>query len=330
MSETSQPPKESEKPLSGATNGTKPPAQPTPAPDEPPAKSSTEVKAPPSRPPPSDPDQPARHARAARACRRCQQKKLRCFGGCPCTACKRARHTCDFRAEADSSRDDDAQMGTDSEVDTRFRQLEKLVQDLVSRIDGSATAATLGMAGTAVTGTSRQRQTNVLLAQHQSLTSNGQNGHPAPAPAPPTFPGFSFTPADTRMPVPQLADPNLPTLPTDNSFPNATFVGEPAHSVSSNTSYHVVPPSNHSANSPEGRLAAYQSGTSYGAPLRTLAFNPAHWDNADRTRPPSPSQQPVEQTSEFWTGFNVRPGMQDDPVTQGIIDQRTAEELVEL
>jgi hypothetical protein len=35
MSETSQTPKESEKPLSGATNGTKPPAQPTPAPDEP-------------------------------------------------------------------------------------------------------------------------------------------------------------------------------------------------------------------------------------------------------------------------------------------------------
>lgn len=324
MSETSQTPKESEKPVPGATDGTKPPAQPAPAPDEPPAKPSTEVKAPPSRPPPSDADQPARHARAARACRRCQQKKLRCFGGCPCTACKRARHTCDFRAEADSSRDDDAQMGTDNEVDTRFRQLEKLVQDLVSRIDSSGTA---GTAGAGVTDASRQRETIVPFAQHQFVTSNGQNG---PAPAPSTFSGFSFTPADTRMSVPQLADPTMPPLPTDNSFPTVTFAGEPAHSASSNTSYHVVPPSNHSANSPEGRLAAYQSGTSYGAPLRTLAFNPAHWDNADRTRPPSPSQQPVEQTSEFWTGFNVRPGMQDDPVTQGIIDQRTAEELVEL
>jgi hypothetical protein len=45
----------------------------------------------------------SRPQRAPQACERCRRKKLRCIGGCPCTRCKRASHTCDL-AHATSTR----------------------------------------------------------------------------------------------------------------------------------------------------------------------------------------------------------------------------------
>jgi hypothetical protein len=89
----------------------------------------------------SEERQQVRPTRASKACRRCHRKKLRCFGGCPCSSCKRAHQSCDF---GENDLEGDATLSQDltgvPSVDARFKQLERIVNVLVSKIDGQSSS----------------------------------------------------------------------------------------------------------------------------------------------------------------------------------------------
>lgn len=63
--------------------------------------------------------------RTTLACERCRSKKLRCMGGHPCSACKRAKSECDFGDRGESQQ-------SISATNQRLVQLEKTVTDLVA------------------------------------------------------------------------------------------------------------------------------------------------------------------------------------------------------
>lgn len=263
------------------------------------------------------PDQPQqiRPTRAAKACRRCHRKKLRCFGGCPCSSCKRAHQSCDF-GDHDSGgigsgigEQGDYSYATTGSVDVsvRFNQLEKLVKDLLQKVGNTAKLDQQG-----------EGSEHGGDPSHATVALDTINNSPSI-----DFPLPSF-----EIPV-ETTGSEIAVQPERHvSFPGfPDYLSPPVRPLSQQVRETGKPKSQ---KSPESRLAASQDAAKYGAPLQSLAFNPAYWDNADRTRPPSPVREPVEQAEDFWTTFDVRPGLKDDPISLGIIDSSTAESLVNL
>lgn len=133
--------------------------------------------------------------------------------------------------------------------------------------------------------------------------------------------------------------PGLPLNPRDlTAAPIATMSsGQPLDTLLDTARSTFVPSSsphqvrNPNQGSAEGRLALLaQVGSQHSAPLRPLAFQPAHWENADHTRPPSPSREDESSGHDFWQSMDVRPSLSDDPVTLELVDPTTAEQLVNL
>lgn len=276
------------------------------------------------------PDEFARRAtRAAKACRRCHRKKLRCFGGHPCQSCKKAHQSCDFgEATAETLEGTTARSNSDSDgLKKRFEDLEQLVQTLVARsttqpiptsapLPQGSTGQTLSFIPPNYMPTPDQSCLplneddggfNFIQSLERDLASTDQQSGPSRSVHP--------TRADpVALHNVQLTDPIEPFLGTIRSPPTPTSV------------HHARDRHQGSA---EGRLALLaQVGSRYSAPLRPLAFQPAHWENADYTRPPSPSREEDRLGQDFWQSMEVRPGLSDDPVTLEWIGPDVADQLV--
>ena len=214
--------------------------------------------------------------RAAKACRRCHRKKLKCHGGCPCVSCKKAHQSCDFGSEPASEKDD------------RLARLEKLVESLVGHINSPKhppTPSTSSLPSNLMDLSSIVGDSSVA---HDWAGAPGLENLFSPS----TLAGSYHPP-----PVPRPG----PALDRDDERPH---------------------------NTPESRFAMSQAPDQHRAPFRPLAFHPAHWEDKDRTRPPSPV--PLSTGERFWELSDVGPGMNSDPVYMGVIDVATAQNLMDL
>lgn len=263
-----------------------------------------------------------RPTRAAKACRRCHRKKLRCHGGHPCNSCKRAHQSCDF-GETSIQAGGSASGGTETaDVNKRFQNLENLVNTLLAKVSPTQDSRyATGVQNSSFTSRPMlptPDQSSLLASGHPNgsgsmdpndLTMNGPTGsaqfHFDP------LPGVSITPATATIPMP----------PPESNHLVINARSPPTPSSSHSRDRHQ--------GSAEGRLALLaRVGSQYSAPLRPLAFQPAHWENADHTRPPSPSREDEPASQVFWQSMEVRPSLTDDPLSLGWVDQTISDELV--
>lgn len=279
-------------------------------------------------------DETPRGTRAAKACRRCHRKKLRCFGGHPCSSCKKAHQSCDFGESSSSSGPANGTVnGTVKEdLDKRFKDLETLVHGILDRVTPQSKRPFPDAPANNSNSTNNQYLSNYMPSPSQSclLTGDETGGFGSF----PTGNGDLPQQPDLDLRLSPYTRPNTrPLLGLPEVSVNETIDDLLASSRSPPTPSSLIHVRNRNQGSAEGRLALLaQVGSRYSAPLRPLSFQPAHWENADHTRPPSPTRDSEEHTlsDDFWNAMEVRPGLRDDPLGLQWIDQVTADRLVSL
>lgn len=249
-----------------------------------------------------------RTTRAAKACHRCHRKKLRCFGGHPCSSCRKAHQSCDF-PDGPADAENGLVHTVRSDESKRIQELEGLVRNILHKVDTLAANRDLGPSNPAA-GT-LQGTTIAMPSLGGMPTSDIYLGHNRYT-ASPVVGESRLTPNDAWT-----------TLPNDSSVigNDFTLFSPPARSSASAR--------DKNQDSAEGRLALLaRAGSQYSAPLRPLSFQPAHWENADHTRPPSPARCEETDATNFWSALHVRPDLSDDPLGAGWVDTETAEKLL--
>lgn len=278
----------------------------------------------------SNEDNASRPTRAAKACRRCHRKKLRCFGGLPCSRCKTAHQSCDFAEETHPDRIS-AEDSSEINLARRFNDLEKLVQTIIERVT-PGTSSSMSFDSSNVGGLNSHdpvaTHTGPSTSQICLMAGNARQD----------FDPGVLEPASLHMAIPQSAAAH--DMPFQNSDDPSNLFNtneyQPNEVLMGRSPSPIPPPlaqlpRNRNQGSAEGRMALLaQMGSRYSAPLRPLSFQPAHWENADHTRPPSPSREDDGSGHDFWQSVEVRPSLADDPVSLGWIDSGTADQLVNL
>ncbi|GFF57345.1 hypothetical protein IFM46972_10769 [Aspergillus udagawae] len=249
--------------------------------------------------------QKRRVQRAMWACERCRVKKLRCSGGHPCSACRRAEIECDF-----GDRGLDPQQSI-SNTNQRLSQLEKTVTDLVSGLS--------------------------------HLTRPRQPGH-LPSPSLHTgqaFSGTSVNLADPHhhVPVPERAI-NVPHV-ENPSYIVARAIAPPAPSFAAQ--FDVAPPPQSQGTSvtpermctspihsgePDGlgfRWAALQNNA---APFPPLMAYPTLW-SGEPTKT-SPEGDPPAHFGLGMTHYEAKVTLQSEPVSERMVSESVARALFSL
>lgn len=273
-----------------------------------------------------------RGTRAAKACRRCHRKKLRCFGGHPCSSCKKAHQSCDFGEGSANglTGGNGVETVVKDDFDKRFKDLESLVHSILDRVTPQP-ARTYSEAAPA---SNNQFLSTYMPSPSQSCLLAADDGI--------NLASFSTGNAELLR-NPAGLDLRRLSPTTHGSSRNILSIAETmadnalgdylAPSRSPPTPSSMSHTRNRNQGSAEGRLALLaQVGSRYSAPLRPLSFQPAHWENADHTRPPSPARDGDEHklSQDFWHTMEVRPSLRDDPLSLGWIDKATANSLVSL
>jgi hypothetical protein len=157
--------------------------------------------------------------------------------------------------------------------------------------------------------------------------------HPSPS-----HPAVTFGPVTTIPPIdpahfiqagPSQIDyapvivPPVPPTQAQTAMPQTALPLQPwnpPHTASTSTAPLKVP------STPEERLAMVLGVDEEAPPFQPMAWNPKDWDNRDYSRRPSPERErPPRDVS-----FQGQPASIDDPVSMGLIDERSSRLLVKL
>lgn len=261
-----------------------------------------------------------RSQRATWACERCRFKKLRCTGGRPCSACRRAEIECDFGDRGL----DQQQSACISITNQRLSQLEKTVTELVS-------------------GLSHLTRPPLQLPSGSS--------QPSACPPSSTFPLqrlglFSATPADptTTGPSHHVAAPELTMHVPDTERPSsfaARTMSAPAQSfvagsdvsplaqvqrATATSARALTSPSNSGVSEGlESRWTALQHNS---APFPPLMGHPTVWSGKPAAT--SPEGDPTTESAVGMTRYQANVALQSEPVSEGIINVSVARALFTL
>ncbi|GAQ05327.1 hypothetical protein ALT_2648 [Aspergillus lentulus] len=248
--------------------------------------------------------QKQRTQRATYACERCRLKKLRCTGGHPCSACRRAEIECDF-----GDRGVDWQQSI-SITNQRLLQLEKTVMELVSGLShlthpqqAALPQSPFPHAGQMVSATSA----NLADSFHHA-----------------TAYGRAINVHEVNSPSPQMTR----TAGPPDSFPARTNIAEPTQNQGpSATPERICTSPGHPGDSEglDSRWAALQNNS---APFPPLMAHPTVWSGEPAKT--ISSGDPNAQFALGMTHYEAKVDLQSEPVSGGIVDKRVARALFSL
>jgi hypothetical protein len=244
------------------------------------------------------PYQKQRSQRATWACERCRIKKLRCMGGHPCSACRRAEIDCDF-----GDRGPDAQQNT-SVTNQRLLQLEKAVTELVAGLSHRT----------------HPRQPNAPIQTSPGLLSDR------------TYPHHHVPTPDRALNGPDVESTSA-TMARNMMAPASSFVARSivtplAHGQGRSATperMRTVPINPGMSEGLDARWAAVQQNS---APFPPLMSHPTVWSGEPAST--SPEGEPTSQVALGMTHYKADVGLRSDPVSEGIINELLARALFTL
>lgn len=289
--------------------------------------------------------------RAAKACVRCRNSKLRCSAGSdekPCSRCVRAGVTCEFRERAKPIRPADARVSqlenSVSQILASLGNVPRAAPAPMGMIDSTAflpsatglTGLAAALQGAPMSTPARPRPVEAQLTRRMSQRTADQPNYPLRTSSMDSGPTMHI---DPTLPAPSL--PGMEMSPAESGHHSA-------NSRQSKISVTLIPPERPPPGpSAEVRLSQTLKNR-FSPPFRSISHNPGLWRNQEQeSRRASPEPAPgavnvaqqagaAQSRSGFfdpddadqpvWQG--TRP-LRDDPVENGIVGEEMALALIE-